>query len=304
MTAVGASERGFAVWPGDDSLRLIGLLQSVAAAPLLRACRGTRRQYGELVTLQRKVEADPETFQPILEAHDALANLQLALADAAPAADGLAPAPSTLPSALSVLAGLEKELHTEMWYIYGPDWELKPGKLISRKGTWLKKSARFSWDIHELDKLYVPHGVTMPILQLGTVTDTSELQRHEWTLQHRRVWLKPAVIRALEARRGAWFIFGPHWDVVGHDVVPSGDTWLKRSCQMSGELQPFEMIYVPKDIPLRLASQPKLVEEEWEKFRHPHVSQHRKVMLAGLPLTVKQDKFDIFVGQSDSPYGH
>merc|ERR1719498_983819 len=111
---------------------------------------------------------------------------------------GLSAAASPLDLSLMELGNLENSLHTEMWYLYGPDWELKPGKLISRKGTWLKKSTRFSWEVSEKNKLYVPHGVAMPMLQIGRVTDSVELQRHEWAGQHRLVWLMPAIIRTLE----------------------------------------------------------------------------------------------------------
>lgn len=301
-----SSGENFKVWPADDSLRLVCLLQACSAVPLVLACQATRRQYSDLVTLQRKAEADPDTFAPFLEVKGALADLECTLAaasDSSVAPSGtLASASSSFDNSLMELANLENALRTEKWYLYGPDWELKPGKLISKKGTWLKKSTRFSWDVLEQEKLYVPHGIAMPMLQIGRVTDTVELQRHEWAGQHRLVWLTPAIIRTLEARRGVWFIFGPHWEVAGNDVVPAVDTWLKRSCQMSGELQPFEMIYVPKELPVQLACQPELVEEEWEKFRHPHVHQHRRVVLTSPPLTVKQDKYDIFVGQAESSY--
>lgn len=308
VTAAGGRSKldagSFVVWPAEDSLRLVCLLQACSSVPLLLACQSTRRQYSSLVDLRRKAEADPDNFQAVLEARGALASLELALADAedssaAPDAVSLTAAPSTLESSLAQLTKMEKEMHVEMWYVYGHDWEPKPGRLISRKGTWLKKSTCFSWEISEEDKLYVPHGVSMPILQIGQVTSPAELERHEWTTQHRRVWVMPAIIRALEARRGVWFIFGPHWEVLGDDIVPAVDTWLKRSCQMSGELQPFEMVYMPKDVPVRLLGEPKIVVEEWEKSRHPHVQQHRRVTLAGQPLTVKQEKYDIFVGQSE-----
>ena len=35
-------------------------------------------------------------------------------------------------------------------YVYGPDWEIKPGKLVSRKGTWVKVTARYSWELAEV----------------------------------------------------------------------------------------------------------------------------------------------------------
>ncbi|CAE8591005.1 unnamed protein product, partial [Polarella glacialis] len=135
-------------------------------------------------------------------------------------------------------------------YVYGPDWEVKPGKLVSKKGTWLKSSTHFSWELPEASgksqKLYLPQGVSMPVVQIGKVTDSDELKRHEWVNQHLRVWMKPAIIRAVEARRGTWFVYWPHFEDNGLTIIATVDTWLKRSTQMSGELQPFELIYVPR----------------------------------------------------------
>lgn len=148
----------------------------------------------------------------------------------------------------------------------------------------------------------MPHGVIMPVLQIGKITDQVEMKRHEWACLHHRVWVKPSIIQTLETRRGVWFIYGPHWEVIGNDVVANVDTWLKRSCQMSGDLQPFELIYVPKDLCVHLSREPEVVKEQWEKTRHPHVNQHRMVTLASMPLTVKQEKYDIFVGQSEQMY--
>jgi len=299
-----AAEQGFTVWPADDALRLLYLLQACGAVPMMVACQATKRQYGDLVALKHKAEVEPGKFQHVLEARAAVMSLDLALAEAKTLGSS---APSTLQSSLGELADLEQVLRTEKWYIYGPDWELKPGRLISKKGTWLKPSTRFSWEISEQDKLYIPHGMCMPMMQIGHIKDQEELTRHEWAAQHQLVWLSPAIIRTLEARRGVWFIFHPHWEVFdvgvgGTEVVASMDTWLKRSCQMSGELAPFEMMYVPEGLPLRLSSNPEVVDEDWEKARHQHVQQHRKVHLASLPLTVKQDKYDIFVGQQEATY--
>merc|ERR1712048_743925 len=106
-------------------------------------------------------------------------------------------------------------------------------------------------------------------------------------------------VRTLESRRGVWFVYWPHWEDKGMAIVAMADTWLKRTTQMSGELQPFELIYVPKGLPVRLAREPSLVDEEWEKYRHQHVHLHRKIVLAAPPLTVKQDQYDIFAGQGD-----
>merc|ERR1719440_789702 len=66
----------FLVWPEEDSLRLLCLLQACSAVPLVLACSSTRRQYSELVALRRQAEADPSKFQPLLEVRTALADLQ------------------------------------------------------------------------------------------------------------------------------------------------------------------------------------------------------------------------------------
>merc|ERR1712039_910092 len=129
----------------------------------------------------------------------------------------------------------------------------------------------------------------MPVLQIGRITDPTELKRHEWTGQHLRVWLKPAILRTLEARCGAWFVYWPHFEDQGLTIVAATDTWLKRSCQMSGELQHFELIYVPRGLQIRLKIAPAIVDEEWERNRHQHVHSHRKLFLAAAPVTVKQD---------------
>ena len=67
---------------------------------------------------------------------------------------------------------------------------------------------------------------------------------------------------------------------------------------MSGGLQPFELLYVPKGVPLHLAQVASIVDEEWEKLRHHHVHSRRTVVLAAVPLTVKPDQCEILTGQS------
>jgi len=139
----------------------------------------------------------------------------------------------------------------------------------------------------------------MPVMQIGRVIDDMELKRHDWVKQHLRVWMKPPIVRTLEARRHVWFIYFPHWESTGSSITALADTWLKRTTQMSGDLQPFELVYVPKGLPVRLANPPSPVDEEWEKYRHHHVHMHRKVVLIAPPLTVKQDQYDIYIGQGE-----
>jgi len=298
------SSGGLVVWPEEDMLRLLLLTSAAGGAALTMACTALSQQLAEPVKLLRKSEMGEEGGMQALELQQSLRSLELAMEQAdAHAAAGSSPAspapPPTWQTAWEQLRSLEGSLQTEMRYVYGPDLEVKPGKLVSKKGTWLKKGTKFSWETPDAHKLYLPTGVVVPVLQIGQVADPVERKRHEWSSQHLRVWLKPAIIRSLEARRGVWFVYWPHFEDDGACIVATTDTWLKRSTQMSGELNPFELVYVPKGLPVRLARDPEIVDEQWEKFRHPHVHQHRKVTLASPPLTVKQDKYDVFIGQAE-----
>eukprot|EP00441_Pelagodinium_beii_P013356 CAMPEP_0197680364 /NCGR_PEP_ID=MMETSP1338-20131121/93184_1 /TAXON_ID=43686 ORGANISM="Pelagodinium beii, Strain RCC1491" /NCGR_SAMPLE_ID=MMETSP1338 /ASSEMBLY_ACC=CAM_ASM_000754 /LENGTH=284 /DNA_ID=CAMNT_0043261529 /DNA_START=52 /DNA_END=902 /DNA_ORIENTATION=- len=277
------------VWPQEDILRLLEFLQARSLAPLVAASLSLRSRFQEPVTALRKSEADSAcgAFEA-WQLQEALQDLESVLVESRQVlGDGSV---GGFQSAEQELQSLEVLLQTEMRYVYGPDWEVKPGKLVSRKGTWLKKTAKFSWELAEggaqnSQKLYLPTGVSVPVLQIGKVTDPAELKLHEWAGQHMRVWLKPGIVRSIEARYGVWFLYWPHFEDRGTAIVPTVDTWLKRSTQMSGELQPFELIYVPRGLAIQLAGPPETVEEEWEKHRHQHVHLHRKVVLASPPLT-------------------
>jgi len=271
---------------------------------LLATCRRLWQQLRTMVPLMRKAEDDPDNFDHVLQATQALAALEVAIAKASRTDDGLSAAPLSWQAACDRLVALEAALKTEQRYVYGPDWDIKPGKLVSRKGTWLKHNTKFSWEIHDRQKLYLPHGIVMPVLQIGRVTDKAELKRHEWVQQHLCVWLKPSIIRAVESRRDVWFVYWPHWEPTGLAIVALADSWLKRTTQMSGELQPFELVYVPKTLAVQLVEEPATVEEDWEKYRHQHVHLHRRVRLASPPLTVKQDQYDIFIGQQEVDAQH
>lgn len=301
----GHAARSTVVWPEDDSLRLVCLLQARGAAPLLATSKSMQHLYSDFVDMQRRAESDPAKSLPSLDVLHVSASLEHAFAEASerlsiPSGGGLGAAPMSLQTSLTRLSHLEGLLHTEMQYIYAHDWELKPGRLISRKGTWMKSSTKFSWEIHEDDKHYIPHGVALPALQIGRVTDQVELQRHDWSGQHLRVWLNPVILQTLRDRHNTWFIYYPHWEVKGNVITAAADTWLKRSCQMSGEMQPFELIYVPQGVPVQLKRPPEFVDEPWEQSRHQHVNQHRKIILPSLPMTARQDKIDIFCGQEQA----
>jgi hypothetical protein len=280
------------VWPAEDSLRFVCHCQAASLAALLATSRDVWQQFGKSTRSTDCVEvARLKAQMSALEVAHSLGQASERL--------GVTSQFRSWDAAMDCIGDLERAFHTEMRYVYGPDWDVKPGKLVSRKGTWLKESTKFSWELQEPAKMYIPHGVVMPVLQIGRIIDASELKRHEWSGQHLRVWLKLPIIRTLQARKDVWFVYWPHWQKEGLSAVAQVDTWLKRSTQMSGEVQPFELIYVPKGLPLRLLSEPAVVDEEWERDRHPHVRQHRRFHLASAPVTVKQDKYDILVGQSE-----
>jgi len=285
------------VWPEDDYLRLLYLLGARDSARLSVACPSVSRRLSSPVSQLRKVQAGESGSAEKLETEEALSSLESLLGEASRVAGE--PRLQTVEDAREQLSQLEAAFHTEMRYVHGPDWEVRPGKLITKKGTWLKKTTKFSWEIPAGEKIYLPEGVAVPVLQIGRVTDASELKLHEWSSQHLRVWLKPNLVRQLEVRRDVWYVYFPHFEGEGNIIVAMADSWMKRSCQMSGELQPFELIYVPKGLPLYLQCPPEPVTEDWEKLRHGHVHQHRKLILAAPPLTMRRDKFDIFVGQPD-----
>lgn len=295
------------VWLEENAHGLLGFLQVRDLARLTAVSKSIKKQLEPAVRAARQHQTDSSSGA--LEAfglEQALSELNSVLAEAE--AVTRLPAKSLQTAhwqlACQELESMEGLLKTEMRYVYGPDWDVKPGKLVSRKGTWLKTCTRFSWELSETDsenqKLYLPQGVAMPVLQIGKVTDVKEIHRHEWAGQHLRVWMKPPILRTLEARRGLWYVYAPHFEDKGLAIVAAVDTWLKRTTQMSGELQNFELIYVPKGVPIQLSQRWGPVEEEWEKNRHQHVHLHRQVMLIAPPLTVKQDQYDILVGQGEN----
>lgn len=283
------------VWPDEDVLRLWPLLGVRTLARMVVCCRVLHRQFVAPVTAMRKADGGHRA-----ELEQVLHRLSVALEHAAEVTGARDVSQEKgWKEAWEDLFTLQSSLHTEMRYVYGPDFEVKPGSLVSLKGTWLKPNTCFSWQLPDAEKLYLPPGVIMPVLQIGNVTDRRELGRHDWVQNHLRVWIRPPILRALEARRSVWFVYWPHWEHRGLVILAMTDTWLKRCTLMSGELQPFELVYVPKGLSVHLACEPSQVDEEWEKQRHQHVPLHRKVVLALPPLTVKQDHFDILVGQGE-----
>mmetsp|Transcript_10132 Transcript_10132/g.30026 ORF Transcript_10132/g.30026 Transcript_10132/m.30026 type:complete len:332 (+) Transcript_10132:1-996(+) len=313
-------EEGLATWLPEYQLHVLGFLQPASAGALLATCADAARRLRRPVAAARQASRDAasaEAWRIGLQAQQAFASLEAALTQA-PEVTGTSTTEtdekgrptgmaSTWQNAWDRLLVLEGDLRVETRYLYGPDWEVKAGKMISKKGTWLKRDTRFSWELQGTEKLYLPQGIVMPVLQISKVVDRRELRRHEWVSQHLRVWLKPAIIKSLEARRNAWFVYWPHFEDRGNTILAVMDTWLKKSAQMSGELQPFELVYVPKGASLELACYAETVDEEWEKFRHQHVHLHRKVTLTAPPLTVKQeggtrqeDNYDVFIGQGEA----
>mmetsp|Transcript_6317 Transcript_6317/g.13821 ORF Transcript_6317/g.13821 Transcript_6317/m.13821 type:complete len:320 (+) Transcript_6317:43-1002(+) len=305
MTASGMSALPIPVWPKEDFLRLLALLE----VREIGAVTSVARSVSDCTKGVRTAKVDSSGVWQSIQLEHTLADLELALSSvkdeleghSSACASGAPAGQDVWTTASQVLCQLEDELETELRYVYAPDWDVKPAKLVSKKGTWLKKSSRFSWDMPESDKLYLPHGIAMPVMQIGRVTDPAELQLHDWTSQHLRVWLQPSIVRELEARRGTWYVYWPHFQELKTDngsvIVAVSDTWLKRTTQMSGELQPTELVYMPKGLALELDTEPAVVDEEWEKHRHPYVFQHRKVVTTKPMRTVKQDKYEIFVAQ-------
>lgn len=283
------------LWPQGDLLRLLQLLEAHDIVPASAMCKTARERFRVPVDHFRDAAANSGDELDIKMAVEALDHL----VDEAVQVTGASKQDRLWRPAWDTLRTLESSLYLEMRYVYGIDWDMKPGKLVSKKGTWLKTSACFSWELKDGEKLYLPQGIVMPVMQIGKVVDEKELRRHDWVKQHLRVWMKPSIIRILEARRNVWFVYFPHWEVSGLTITALADTWLKRTTQMSGDLQPFELAYVPKGLPMHLAEPPCLVDEEWEKFRHQHVHVHRKVTLIAPPLTVKHDQYDIYVGQGE-----
>mmetsp|Transcript_1270 Transcript_1270/g.2343 ORF Transcript_1270/g.2343 Transcript_1270/m.2343 type:complete len:316 (+) Transcript_1270:56-1003(+) len=287
------------LWPQGDLLRLVQLLDAREMAPASAACKTAREHLQVPIRHIRDVAADSAEQAHVLDMNLAVEALD-ELVDQARQVTGASKDDCLWQSSWEKLRKLETSLYMEMRYVYGLDWEMKPGKLVSKKGTWMKTNTCFSWELKDGEKLYLPQGVVMPVMQIGKVVDDMELKRHDWVVQHLRVWMKPAIVHTLEARRNVWFVYFPHWDGTGLAITALADTWLKRTTQMSGDLQPFELVYVPKGLPMHIVQPPSPVDEEWEKFRHQHVHMHRKVVLTAPPLTVKQDQYDIFVGQGGS----
>jgi hypothetical protein len=299
LSGCGYGDRLTVPWLAEDMLRLLRLLGAHSAAVLPSVSVALKRRLSEPVALLRKSEAESGDATShhiaMLEMQEDLVGLEQLIGEAS----RIAGPPQTLISACEQLSALEAALQTEMRYVHGPDWELKPGRLITKKGTWIKQTTRFSWEIPADEKLYLPEGVALPVLQIARVTDNQELRLHEWSNQHLRVWLKPQIVRGIEARRHHWFVYWPHFEGDGTVILAATDTWLKRSVAMSGELQPFELLYVPKGMMIHLARMPEIVDEDWEKNRHPHANQHRRLVLASSPLTMRRDKYDLFVGQPE-----
>jgi hypothetical protein len=303
------------IWPAEDMLRLMCMANAQTLATLPAVSNEFSKHFGASVKLARDSKGDAKA----LELEQTCASLEALIGTAleVPATQeksekaAAAAAPSMVPpenwnAAWQNMRALEADMHTDMWHVYAPDWEVHPGKLISKKGTWCKRTTQFSWETKEVARLYMPHGVVMPCLQISSIKDKKELARHDWVSQHLRVWLRPSIVRTLEARRGIWFVYWPHWQDEGTAIVAINDTWLKRTTQMSGELQPFELIYVPKGQRVKMLREAEIVgeSEPWERYRHAHVHQHRRIMVAAPPLTVKRDKYDVFVGQGNATSMH
>eukprot|EP00397_Hematodinium_sp_SG-2012_P038931 GEMP01042424.1.p1 GENE.GEMP01042424.1~~GEMP01042424.1.p1 ORF type:complete len:214 (+),score=18.91 GEMP01042424.1:60-644(+) len=100
----------------------------------------------------------------------------------------------------------------EMWYLYDPDWKSQGTALVAEKGTWLKKSTRFSWECPRDEVMhYMPIMARLPYMKLSGVSDKVERHRHRYSKIHRRVWLHPQVVKELDNRLNCFYIYWPHW---------------------------------------------------------------------------------------------
>jgi hypothetical protein len=171
----------------------------------------------------------------------------------------------------------------EIWYLHCSDWELRSHELVSQRGTWLKSSVGFSWETPDTGKLYVAPGVVVPIVCYAAVSPDDQ-EVHAWAPQHRRAWLRPAVLRELRQQQNAWYIYWPDWAPFNNDsVIPSGiiaqkETFVKRTCQMSWDLKDFEKVKVAPNTHLRVVDF-GMVDAQWELSRHQHVDKHRRIVL-------------------------
>merc|ERR1711970_1350354 len=81
------------------------------------------------------------------------------------------------------------------WYIYLPHWEPAQGEcrgFTAVQDTWLKRSTKFSWDISEVEKIYVTSGTFLPILDSSPPSGI-EAARHQWANQHLSLVLREEV---------------------------------------------------------------------------------------------------------------
>lgn len=175
-------------------------------------------------------------------------------------------------------ATIWKEL--EIWYVFAPDWEVRSHELQSKKGTWVKGTTAFSWEQTPSTKLYLAPGVVMPVATVANVIG-EEKTRHAWSEQHKRVWLKPAILKELWDLQNAWYFYAPHFAQRGDSLVALQDTFLKRTCQMSWDLRDFEKVAIDAH-QIMYVSDVKTVTEPWEVKRHAHVDQHRRAIFHDL----------------------
>jgi len=295
------------IWPHWDLQRLARCLEPRSLLALFASCATLRERLRAPVSILQQAKGSVANCQHLLKVQQALSMLEHELGQASQGQHRAAgqdiasynmPADGAFTKAAADLLSLEQSLDHEIYYVYAHDWELRPGRLDSKKGTWVKQCTKFSWELNQNQKFYVPQGVAMPVQQIARVIDPEELMRHEWGSHHLRVWLKPSVLHVLAERSNNWFVYWPHFEDRGDlRIAANCDTWLKRTTQMSNDMQNFELVYVPKHVPLQLACGASLVEEPWEKNRHQHVHLHRMVRLAAPPMTVKQENYEILIGQ-------
>ncbi|CAE7307532.1 ebh [Symbiodinium microadriaticum] len=178
--------------PEPDTFRLLGLLQAKEFGPLLPASSSCRTRFQEPVHALRRAEADPKSGAlEEMEMREALRDLQSLVAEAQEVGVRMAGLRHrrALASLLRCIA-LSLDEGPDKYFIAG----------LPRKGG------------ERAEKLYLPAGVAVPVLQIGKVIDQEELKLHDWVCQHLRVWLKPEILQTIEARYGTWFVYWPHFE--------------------------------------------------------------------------------------------
>lgn len=294
------------VWPRTDFHRLISMLAVRDIGSMAATCSGLKRKFQGMT---ENVRGGGDELQLMLSAEQLLSDVETLLAvgaemegDGGPESLPKAEDSASLDAKVFEATAVAKEI--EKAYIYLPDWQIKPNQIVAHKGSWIKVSTQFSWELQPQHKLYVPAGMAVPVLHTSRVRDAAERGRHEWTRHHSQIWITSKAAKALQARRGVWFVYAPCVEVDPQNPLVAKfkeNSWIKRSCQLSGELELFELMCVPQGFRIYLRSPPSQVTEPWEMHRHAHTHLHLRLHLDTEPVTkpiiCDGEKYEFFLGQ-------